>query len=327
MKISGRVLHFDITKWRVPRIAWPREMFSLLAFLLLVFVASIITPRFLTFFNIRNVLTQVSIIATLALGETFVILIGGIDLSVGSVLAVSGAVTAALMKILNLPILIAILGGLTTGAICGMFSGLLVTRFKIPSFIATLATMSIARGGTLLITGGVPISGFPQSFRAIAGHLGPLNILTILMFFLYGAGLLLLFFTVFGRRIYAIGGNEEAARYSGLQVNPTKLLVFILSGVCAGLGGVMLNARLGAAYPMAGEGYELEAIAACVLGGVSFAGGVGSPGGTLLGALIMAVLSNVMNMLRISPFYQYVVRGLILALAAISLARGAKFAK
>ncbi len=147
------------------------------------------------------------------------------------------------------------------------------------------------------------------------------------MFFLYAVGMLFLFFTTFGRHVYAIGGNEEAARYSGLRVDRDKLLVFMLSGICAGLGGIMLNARLGAAYPMAGEGYELEAIAACVLGGVSFAGGVGSPAGSLLGALIMAVLSNVMNMLRISPFYQYVVRGLILALAAISLARGVRFAK
>lgn len=314
-------------KGRMARTAWPREMFSLLALLGLMVIASILSPRFLTLFNIRNILTQVSIIAMLALGETFVILTGGIDLSPGSVLALAGAVTATLMKHAGLPVFVAILGGLATGLLCGTFSGLLVTRFKIPSFIATLAMMSIARGGALLITKGIPISSFPKSFRFIAQYLGPISVLTIIMFVFFGFAQILLSFTIFGRRVYAIGGNEEATRYSGVQVDRVKLVVFALSGLCAALGGVMMDARLDAAYPVAGEGYELDAIAACVLGGVSFTGGVGSTAGTLMGALIMTILGNVMNLLRISPFYQYIVRGLVLALAAMSLARGVKFAK
>jgi len=147
------------------------------------------------------------------------------------------------------------------------------------------------------------------------------------MFVFFGFAQILLSFTIFGRRVYAIGGNEEATRYSGVQVDRVKLIVFALSGLCAALGGVMMDARLDAAYPVAGEGYELDAIAACVLGGVSFTGGVGSTAGTFMGALIMTVWGNVMNILRISPFYQYIVRGLVLALAAMSLARGVKFAK
>ncbi|RLG19219.1 hypothetical protein DRN74_07200 [Candidatus Micrarchaeota archaeon] len=190
-----------------------------------------------------------------------------------------------------------------------------------------MAMMSIARGGALLITKGIPISSFPTSFRFIAQYLGPISVLTIIMFVFFGFAQILLSFTIFGRRVYAIGGNEEATRYSGVQVDRVKLIVFALSGLCAALGGVMMDARLDAAYPVAGEGYELDAIAACVLGGVSFTGGVGSTAGTFMGALIMTVWGNVMNILRISPFYQYIVRGLVLALAAMSLARGVKFAK
>jgi len=219
-------------KGRMARTAWPREMFSLLALLGLMVIASILSPRFLTLFNIRNILTQVSIIAMLALGETFVILTGGIDLSPGSVLALAGAVTATLMKHAGLPVFVAILGGLATGLLCGTFSGLLVTRFKIPSFIATLAMMSIARGGALLITKGIPISSFPKSFRFIAQYLGPISVLTIIMFVFFGFAQILLSFTIFGRRVYAIGGNEEATRYSGVQVDRVKLVVFALSGLC-----------------------------------------------------------------------------------------------
>ena len=313
-------------EWIV-KIAWPRETLPLLALLGLIVIASIIAPHFLTLFNFRNILTQVSILATLAIGETLVILTGGIDLSPGSVLALSGAITAALMKKMGIPVSGAILGGLATGLLCGTFSGLLVTRFKIPSFIATLAMMSVARGGSLLVTGGVPISSFPESFGIIAQYLGPVSGLAIIMLLLYGFAQVLLSLTGFGRRVYAIGGNEEATRYSGVRADRVKLLVYALAGLLSALGGVMMNARLDAAYPLAGEGYELDAIAACVLGGVSFTGGVGSTAGTLIGALIMTILGNVMNILRVSAFYQYIVRGLVLALAAMSLARGVKFAK
>ncbi len=309
------------------RINRNRVLFPLMALLLLVIVASSLSPHFLTPMNIKNVLSQVSIIAILAVGEACVILTGGIDLSIGAVLAIGGSITAVLMKWAGLAIPWAVLGGLAAGALAGGLNGLMVAWVRIPSFIATLAMMAVARGGTLVLTNGRPVSGFLRSFRALAGYAGPLPLLFLITFGVYVLWQLSLSHTRFGRYVYAVGGNEIGARFVGVNVRRVKLLVFVLSGLCAALGGIMLDARLNAAYPTAGEGYELDAIAAAVLGGVSLSGGVGSLVGTFFGALVMTILGNILNLLKVGAFYQYIAKGLILAIAAVSLSRGVRFAK
>ncbi len=293
----------------------------------MVAVASFLSPHFLTPINIRNILSQVSIISLLAAGEACVILTGGIDLSPGAILAIGGSVTAVLLKWAALPMVWALLGGLFTGALAGLANGMMVAWIRIPSFIATLAMMAVARGGTLVLTDGRPVSGLPAPFRAMAGYAGPLPVLFLIALGIYVFWQLVLSHTRFGRYVYAIGGNEMGARFVGVNVRRVKLLVFVLSGLCAALGGIMMDARLNAAYPTAGQGYELDAIAAAVLGGVSLSGGVGSLVGTFMGALVMTVLGNILNLLKVGAFYQYIAKGLILAVAAISLSRGVKFAK
>lgn len=304
-----------------------RILFPLATILMLSFAASIVSPHFFTSTNIKNIASQLAIGAILAIGEATVILAGGIDLSVGSVLALSGAITAILMKWHNLSIVLSVLAGLGIGLTAGVLNGLVVVKVRIPSFIVTLAMAATTRGLTLVVTGGKPISGFAPSFRTLAGYAGPFPVL-----FLISAGLavfwqLVVSYTRFGRHLYATGGNEIASRLVGLNVDKVKILVFAFSGICAALTGILLNARLNAAYPTAGEGYELDAIAAAVLGGVSFSGGVGSILGAYIGAIVMTILGNILNLLKVAAFYQYVAKGLILAVAAISLSRGLKFAK
>ncbi|MGY4707593.1 ABC transporter permease [Candidatus Bipolaricaulota sp. J31] len=316
----------DLKAW-LRRVNRNRVLFPVGVLALLVVVAASLSPHFLTPMNIKNVLSQVSIIAILAVGEACVILTGGIDLSVGAILAISGSVTAVLMKWAEVGIPLAVLGGLGVGALAGALNGLMVAWVRIPSFIATLAMMAVARGGTLVLTNGRPVSGFPRAFRSLAGYAGPLPLLFLITLGVYVLLQLALSHTRFGRYVYAVGGNETGTRFVGVNVRRVKLLVFILAGVCAAVGGVMLNARLNAAYPTAGEGYELDAIAAAVLGGVSLSGGVGSLVGTFFGALVMTVLGNILNLLKVGAFYQYIAKGLILAIAAVSLSRGIKFAK
>ena len=304
-----------------------REFPALLVLILMIVISTFLSEHFLTSRNISNLLVQVSIIAVLAAGETYVILTGGIDLSVGSVAALSGALTAGMMKSGGMPVPLAICCGLATGVMCGLTVGLLVTKVKIPSFVATLAMMTGARGLTLLYTAGIPISLFPESFLVIASRIGPISVLTIIMIAVYLIGQTTLSFTKIGRYIHAIGGNEDAVRFSGIRTDLYKCIPFIVSGLCAGLAGIMIAARLDSAYPTAATGYELDAIASTILGGTTFTGGVGSLGGTFMGALIMTILGNLLNLLRVSPFYQYIFKGLILVLAAISLRRGVWYAK
>ncbi len=304
-----------------------RELFALGALLTLSTVAALLSPHFLTATNLKNVLAHVSVLAALTAGEALVMLTGGIDLSVASVLALSGVVTGILVKLWAWPVALGMVGGVLTGAACGLVNGLLVTKVRIPSFIATLAMMAIARGLTLILTGGRSISNFPEGFLVLAGFLGPLPVLIVVVLGVYALLQGMLGNTRLGQHIYAIGGNEEAARLVGIPADRVKLIVFTLSGACAGLGGVLLSARLNSAYPNAALGMELDAIAASVLGGVSFTGGVGSLVGAFLGALVITVLGNLLNLLNVSAFYQFVAKGLILILAAISLARGVKFAK
>jgi ribose transport system permease protein len=270
------------------------------------------TPHFLTVSNLLNVLEQTAINAIVAVGMTFVIVSGGIDLSVGSVLALAGiALGRSLAAGLPVPVGIGI--ALMVGLACGLANGLLVTFGRLPPFIATLGMMSIARGGALMLAEGRPISGFGRGFRLLAtGRMfmipGPVAITGLI----YAVGYFVLTRTVFGRATYAIGGNEEAARLSGVRVRLHKPAIYGVAGLTAAAAAVILTARLDSAQPTAGTMYELDAIAATVIGGTSLLGGEGSLVGTLIGALIMGVLRNGLNLLDVSSFLQQVIIGLVI---------------
>lgn len=290
---------------------------SLIGLLLICIIISLISPRFLTVSNGLNVLTQVSVNAILAIGMSFVILTGGIDLSVGSTLAITGAVVATFAKAggnIFPGIIIAIIIG---GAI-GLFNGLIISKGKVQPFIATLATMTIFRGATYVFTNGNPISGLGDNIsfignNSLAGI--PIPILLILIV------LLVAWYTLsqtrFGRYVYALGGNEDSARLSGINTNKIKTLIYVISGVTAAIGGIIVTSRIGSASPNAGSGFELDAIAAVVLGGTSLAGGEGKVTGTIIGALIIGVLNNGLNLMNVSPFYQSIVKGAVILLAVL----------
>lgn len=298
---------------------WLSKLGPLFGLILLIIVVSILNPSFLSIANIFNVLRQVSISAIIAFGMTFVILTGGIDLSVGSTLALTGAVAASLLAGGMDPFLtmgIALLLGL----ILGMVNGVIITKGKVAPFIATLATMTIYRGLTLVYTEGRPISGLGDhySFQLFGkGYfLGfPVPVVTMVIAFI------ILWFilqkTTFGRRVYAVGGNEEAAKLSGINADRVKIAVYAITGFLAALSALILTSRLNSAQPTAGESYELDAIAAVVLGGTSLNGGKGWIFGTLIGALIIGVLNNGMNLIGVSSFWQQVVKGIVILLAVL----------
>jgi ribose transport system permease protein len=292
----------------------------LLGLLVLGFVLTLMSDRFLTFTNLTNVGQQIAVIAIVALGSTFVIISGGIDLSVGSVLALSSAVFAIAFAQAHLPLPLAILGGLLAGVVAGIVNGLLITFGRLPPFIATLAMLSVARGLVLVVTDGRPISGFPPEFRVITeGTLlfdVPLSLGLMLALFVLGA--IALRNTVFGRATYAVGGNEEVARLSGVRVVRTKLGVYALSGLFAAVGGLVLTSRLNSAQPVAGQGLELDVIAAVVIGGASLSGGEGGAFRTLLGALVIGVLRNGLNLVNVSSFWQQVAVGAVIAAAVMT---------
>lgn len=274
----------------------------------------IATPNFLTSGNLLNVGIQAAVIAILAFGMTFVIITAGIDLSVGSLAALGAMATAFMFTQTGVPGWFSLILGLAVGALTGAASGLAVAYAKLPPFIATLAMLSIARGLTLVISGGKPIST-PGTVNFMGSSIGPVPVPIIMMAI---AGIVCAFIlnkTVLGRTMYAIGGNPEAARLSGLPVKKVLVTVYALSGLFAGLAGLVLAGRLSSAQPTAGAGYELDAIAAVVIGGASLAGGVGGAFGTLIGALLLAVIRNGLNILNVSSFWQQVVIGLVIALA------------
>jgi ribose transport system permease protein len=290
---------------------------SLIGLLILCIGISIITPRFFSLGNITNVLTQVSVNAVIAIGMTFVILTGGIDLSVGSILAVSAAVAASIMKSTG-NIYLAIIAALVIGSVIGLINGLLISKGKIQAFIVTLATMTIFRGVTYVFTNGTPISGLGQKFSGI----GNKNILifpipVVIMVIVFGIAFYVLSQTRYGRYLYALGGNEDSARLSGINTDKVKTLVYVICGATAALSGIIVTSRIGSASPNAGVGFELDAIAAVVVGGTSLSGGEGSVGGTIIGALIIGVLSNGLNLVNVSPFYQAIVKGLVILLAVM----------
>lgn len=294
-----------------------RRYGMVVAFALLVVILSLLSDSFLTARNILNVARQVSINAIIAAGMTFVILTGGIDLSVGSVLAFTGAVMAGLLSA-GRPVAVAIAAGLGVGVVLGLVNGLVVSRGKVQPFIATLAMLTIARGATLVYTDGRPITGLPDSFVWLGvGEIGAIPVPVLIMGVVFLACYFVLTQTVLGRYTYAIGGNEEAARLSGVNVTFYKTLVYIISGLLTTISAIILTSRLNSAQPTAGITFELDAIAAVVLGGTTLAGGEGGIGGTLLGAFIIGVLNNGLNLLNVSSFYQQVVKGVVILLAVL----------
>lgn len=294
-----------------------RQLGTLSGLLGLIVVLWILTPHFLTVSNLLNVAQQATIIAIIAVGMTFVIITGGIDLSVGSVLAFAGVVMAnALQSGVTLPL--ALLIGLGVGLACGVINGLLITVGRLPPFIATLGMMSVARGAALMFTEGRPISGFSEGFRSIAtGEILRIPAPVVIMIVVYLIAHFVLKRTKLGRYTYAIGGNEEAALLSGINVRLNKTLVYGIAGLLSGLAAILLTARLNSAQPIAGMNYELDAIAATVIGGTSLLGGEGTVSGTLIGALIMAVLRNGLNLLSVSSFFQQVVIGSVIIFAVL----------
>lgn len=290
---------------------------SLIGLVLLCAIITFVTPSFLSLSNITNVFTQVSVNAIIAVGMTFVILTGGIDLSVGSTLAISGALSASIIKSTG-SVTLAIIVAALVGIAIGLVNGLLISKGKLQAFIATLATMTIFRGATLVFTNGTPISKLPEKFVNIGnGKIGFMPIPVIITVIVSIIAIYVLSQTRFGRYLYALGGNEDSARLSGINTDKIKTLVYVVSGFASSIAGAIITSRIASASPNAGTSFELDAIAAVVIGGTSLAGGEGKITGTLIGALIIGVLNNGLNLMNVSPFYQSIVKGLVILIAVL----------
>ncbi|WP_312469736.1 ABC transporter permease subunit [Neobacillus sp.] len=299
----------------------------LLIFIVLCVIAGALSDVFFTMSNVMNVLRQVSIIAIIASGMTLVILIAGIDLSVGAVMAFSGAILAGALTA-GWPLALALLAALGVGLLFGLFNGFITARFGVPSFIATLAIMVIARGMTLVYTKGYPLVVSNEAYRFIgSGRLFGIPIPIIIMFIIFGFMYWMLKYTSFGRYIFAIGGNEETAILAGINVKAIKIAVFGIAGLLSALSSIIYTSRLMSAQPTAGTGIELDAIAAVIIGGTSLAGGKGGVTGTLIGALIMGVLDNILNLMNVSPFYQSIAKGLVILVAVLVDSKFSKIKK
>ncbi|MGJ0576656.1 ribose ABC transporter permease [Xenorhabdus bovienii] len=301
--------------------AWLMEQKSLIALLILIVVVSFLSPNFFTLNNLFNILQQTSVNAIMAVGMTLVILTSGIDLSVGSLLALTGAVAASMVGT-DVNALVAVVAALALGAAIGACTGVIVAKGKVQAFIATLVMMLLLRGVTRVYTDGSPINtGFSDNAE-LFGWFGigrPLGVPAPvwIMLLVFAAAWYILHHTRLGRYIYALGGNESATRLSGINVDKIKIIVYSLCGLLAALGSIIEVARLSSAQPMAGSGYELDAIAAVVLGGTSLAGGKGRIVGTLIGALILGFLNNGLNLLGISSNYQMIVKAVVILLAVL----------
>ncbi|CAM3065177.1 ribose ABC transporter permease [Vibrio neptunius] len=300
---------------------WLIEQKSLIALIFLIVVVSFLNPNFFTVDNILNILRQTSINAIIAVGMTLVILTAGIDLSVGSVLALCGAFAASLIA-LEVPVLVAVPTALFAGAALGAISGIIIAKGKVQAFIATLVTMTLLRGVTMVYTDGRPIStGFTDTADAFAwfgtGYALGIPVPVWLMVIVFAAAWYLLNHTRFGRYVYALGGNESATRLSGINVDRVKIGVYAICGLLSALAGIIITSRLSSAQPTAGMGYELDAIAAVVLGGTSLMGGKGRIMGTLIGALIIGFLNNALNLLDVSSYYQMIAKAVVILLAVL----------
>lgn len=315
---QGNVAKAIKTKGKVPDFS---RYGIYIAFLAMCILFSVMNPLFLTPGNILNIFRQVSFNAILAMGMLMVIITGGIDLSVGSVVALAAVVTASFVKTAGqlLPVPLAILVGLGIGALCGLINGLLITKGKLAPFIVTMVMMTMARGAAELFTKGRPVTGLLESFDFlgagfILGIPVPIYIMAIVVIITH----FILTYTRTGRYIYAVGGNEQAAVASGLKVHRKKIFVYVYSGILAALVGIILTARLNSASPVLGNGYELDAIAAVVIGGASMNGGKGKVIGTVVGALIIGTISNGLDILNVSSYWQQIIKGIII-LAAVLL--------
>lgn len=296
-----------------------QKLGPLLGLIILILIVTVLNPSFLDPLNILNLLRQVAINALIAFGMTFVILTGGIDLSVGSILALSSAIMANLM-LSGLDPILAIIVGVLLGGVMGMVNGLMITKGRMAPFIATLATMTVFRGLTLVYTNGNPITGLGDSlmFQLFGrGYFLGIPVPAITMLLVFIVLWVVLHKTPFGRKTYAIGGNEKASIISGIKVDRVKIMIYSLIGMLSALAGAILTSRLNSAQPTAGQSYELDAIAAVVLGGTSLTGGRGRIVGTLIGALIIGILNNGLNLLGVSSFYQMVVKGIVIAIAVL----------
>jgi ribose/xylose/arabinose/galactoside ABC-type transport system permease subunit len=285
-------------------------------------VFAILSPSFLTLGNFVNVALQIAIYGILAVGMTLVIITGGIDLSVGSVVALSGVAAAAVMEKVSghpgLSVLLAAVLGICLGLVSGGFSGLMITRLRVPPFIVTLALMTIGRGLAFILTGGFSIGNLPLGFGFLGrGHLGLIPIPVVTMGLIFAAGYLLLSKSQYGRYIYSIGGNEEASRLSGIDTKRVVQGVYLINGGLAGLAGITLASRLGAGVPNSGLQYELDVIAAVVVGGTSLMGGSGSVMGTLWGTMFIGILNNGLNLANVDPYTQKVALGVVILLAVL----------
>ena len=290
----------------------------MLVLLLLVVLLSALSPVFLTPNNLLTVLKQISHNMCLALGMTLVIILGGIDLSVGALVAMIGTVTVGLIVNQGVPIFVGILMGLFLGIICGAINGGFVAFFKFPAFIVTLSMMNIARGVAYIYCGGKTTRIMDERFVKIGtGSLGLVPVPVIYMLVMIVIFSILLNKTKFGTYIYAIGGNREAARLSGVPIKLTEIAVFTIAGFMASFAGIVLAARMYSGQPSVGDGHELNAIAACVLGGISMSGGVGRIGRTVMGVLVMGVINNGLNLLNVSTYWQYVAKGAIILIAVM----------
>lgn len=295
-----------------------RQYGIFVAFIIICLILSFVAPQFLTISNWTIIITQVSINALLAFGVTFVIITGGIDLSLGSIVAVTGIVAASLAHPDTYPVIVPILVGLFSGLLMGAFNGFVITKSKIAPFIVTLGTMTIGRGLALILSKGRPISNLSDSFNFIGGGnvLGiPFPIIVLIVAF--SICYIILKKTILGRYIYAVGGNEQAAKASGINVNQIKLAVYSICGLLSGLAGILLTSRITTGQPNAGVGFELDAIAAAIIGGTSTSGGTGTMTGTLVGALLIGVINNGLDLLNVTSYYQQVVMGVIIIGAVV----------
>lgn len=293
-----------------------RKYGTILIFVGIFILASFLSPTFLTEANLTNVLRQVVVVSLLACGVTFIIILGHIDVSLGSVLALCGVISASVMATTG-SITLAIIAGIAVGIVTGAINGFVITFFRIPSFIMTLAMTTVARGTVLLYTAGAPVSGLGD-FKIIGqGSIGPFPISVLILVAFALISWVLLNKTKFGRYIYAVGGNERAARASGINPDSIVMRAFIFNGILCAVAGIVLMSRINSGQPAGGVGYEFDAITAVVVGGTSLMGGTGMITGTIVGAMIIGVINNILNLMNVSSYWQQIIKGLIIAVAVI----------
>jgi inositol transport system permease protein len=293
-----------------------RKYGTILIFVGIFVLSSFLNETFLTTGNLTNVLRQVVVVSLLACGVTFIIILGHIDVSLGSVLALSGTIAASVMSQTQ-NIYLAIAAGIATGVAIGLVNGYVITYFKIPSFIMTLAMTTVARGAILLYTAGVPVSGLGE-FQVIGqGNIGPIPISVLILIFVVILSWVLLNRTKFGRHVYAVGGNAKAAMASGINTDGVLRRAFVFNGILVSIAGIVLMSRINSGQPAAGVAYEFDAITAVVVGGTSLMGGTGTITGTVIGAMIIGVINNILNLMNVSSYWQQIVKGVIIAVAVI----------